>query len=352
MQALVTEPGAAHSTRVADVPEPQAGAGECWSACSRSASAAPTARSPRACSASRPRARPSSCSGTSCSVSSSATAHGFSRGDLVTATVRRSCAALPRVRGGLARLVPHRRLQRARHHAPGRVRARARRGGRGAADPCPAPRSAGSACSPSRRRSANARSGTRARSAAASRGSSSARSCSARARSGCSSTLPAPARRRRRVDGGRSSRRSTSSTECGARYVSTQTSRSMRSREDVGGFDLVIEAAGDAQVMADTLGLLRRSGVACLLGIDGRNQTVEHRRAGARRRRDPREPRRSSAASTRSGRTGSPASRRSTARASAGRAHSRPSSGCACRSTASTTRSPTAAARRRSLLDD
>ena len=30
----------------------------------------------------------------------------------------------------------------------------------------------------------------------------------------------------------------------------------------------------DAQVMADSLGLLRRSGVACLLGIDGRSQAV------------------------------------------------------------------------------
>jgi threonine dehydrogenase-like Zn-dependent dehydrogenase len=35
-----------------------------------------------------------------------------------------------------------------------------------------------------------------------------------------------------------------------------------------------VEATGNAQVMADTLGLLRRSGVACLLGIDGREQTV------------------------------------------------------------------------------
>jgi hypothetical protein len=37
----------------------------------------------------------------------------------------------------------------------------------------------------------------------------------------------------------------------------------------------VIAAVPDAQVMADSLGLLRRSGVACLLGIDGHNQTVE-----------------------------------------------------------------------------
>jgi glucose 1-dehydrogenase len=37
----------------------------------------------------------------------------------------------------------------------------------------------------------------------------------------------------------------------------------------------VIEAAGNAQLMARTLGQLRRSGVACLLGIDPRHQTVE-----------------------------------------------------------------------------
>jgi threonine dehydrogenase-like Zn-dependent dehydrogenase len=43
---------------------------------------------------------------------------------------------------------------------------------------------------------------------------------------------------------------------------------------ELGGFDLVVEAAGDAQLMADALGLLRRSGVACLLGIDPRSQRV------------------------------------------------------------------------------
>ncbi len=36
----------------------------------------------------------------------------------------------------------------------------------------------------------------------------------------------------------------------------------------------MVEAAGDAQVMLDTLGLLRRSGVACLLGVDGRTREV------------------------------------------------------------------------------
>jgi threonine dehydrogenase-like Zn-dependent dehydrogenase len=55
--------------------------------------------------------------------------------------------------------------------------------------------------------------------------------------------------------------------EAGARYVSS-------AGEDLGRFDLVVECAGNAQLMADSLGLLRRSGVACLLGIDGREQTV------------------------------------------------------------------------------
>ncbi len=44
---------------------------------------------------------------------------------------------------------------------------------------------------------------------------------------------------------------------------------------ELGEFDLVVEAAGNAQLMADSLGLLRRGGVACLLGIDGREQRVE-----------------------------------------------------------------------------
>lgn len=44
--------------------------------------------------------------------------------------------------------------------------------------------------------------------------------------------------------------------------------------QELGSFDLVVECAGNAQLMADSLALLRRSGVACLIGIDGRAQTV------------------------------------------------------------------------------
>jgi glucose 1-dehydrogenase len=55
--------------------------------------------------------------------------------------------------------------------------------------------------------------------------------------------------------------------EVGARYTTAI--------GDLGSFDLVVEAAGNAQLMADSLGLLGRGGVACLLGIDGRDQRVE-----------------------------------------------------------------------------
>jgi glucose 1-dehydrogenase len=57
----------------------------------------------------------------------------------------------------------------------------------------------------------------------------------------------------------------------GGRYVSTKGIE----LSDLGGFDLVVEAAGNAQLMVDSLGLLRRSGVVCLLGIDGRPRKVE-----------------------------------------------------------------------------
>jgi glucose 1-dehydrogenase len=59
--------------------------------------------------------------------------------------------------------------------------------------------------------------------------------------------------------------------QSGAKYVSTQDTE----LTELGKFDLVIEAAGNAHLMAQTLGLLRRSGVACLLGIDPREQTIE-----------------------------------------------------------------------------
>jgi glucose 1-dehydrogenase len=61
---------------------------------------------------------------------------------------------------------------------------------------------------------------------------------------------------------------------CGAHYFSTEQTPPAAVAADVGGFDVVIEAAGDAQVMLDTLALLARNGVACLLGLDGRAREV------------------------------------------------------------------------------
>jgi glucose 1-dehydrogenase len=61
---------------------------------------------------------------------------------------------------------------------------------------------------------------------------------------------------------------------CGARHVVTSETPLTELAEEVGGFDVVFEAAGDAQLMLDALGLLRRNGVACLLGIDGRPRRV------------------------------------------------------------------------------
>ena len=61
---------------------------------------------------------------------------------------------------------------------------------------------------------------------------------------------------------------------CGARPVATSETPLGALADEVGGFDVVVEAAGDAQLMLRTLDLLRRNGVACLLGIDGRPREV------------------------------------------------------------------------------
>ena len=61
---------------------------------------------------------------------------------------------------------------------------------------------------------------------------------------------------------------------CGARYVAAAETAPAALAADVGGFDVVIVAAGSAQLSLDAVGLLRRDGVACLLGIDGRDQAT------------------------------------------------------------------------------
>ena len=199
--------------------------------------------------------------------------HGFSRGDLVTATVRRSCRHCLACAEGAPDSCLTGDYVRARHHAPRRLRTRARGRGPGAGDPDPGDARAGSASSPSRHRSASAPSVTRGRSAAGSPGSSSARSSSAPARSASSRPTCSASRG---VDVWTASLEPSSElvTASGARYVSTADASLADLRAETGGFDLVISAVRDAQLMADSLGLLRRSGVACLLGIDGRPQSV------------------------------------------------------------------------------
>jgi threonine dehydrogenase-like Zn-dependent dehydrogenase len=65
----------------------------------------------------------------------------------------------------------------------------------------------------------------------------------------------------------------------GARYVSTTSEDVDDLALEVSGFDLVVEATGDAAVMARSVGLLGRNGVALLLGLDPRPGTVEIGRA-------------------------------------------------------------------------
>jgi threonine dehydrogenase-like Zn-dependent dehydrogenase len=60
---------------------------------------------------------------------------------------------------------------------------------------------------------------------------------------------------------------------CGATYVSSAETPTADLAAEIGGFDVVMEATGDAQVMLSTLALLGRNGVACLLGLDGRART-------------------------------------------------------------------------------
>jgi threonine dehydrogenase-like Zn-dependent dehydrogenase len=60
----------------------------------------------------------------------------------------------------------------------------------------------------------------------------------------------------------------------GVRYVSTADTPLEEMAAEAGGFDLAVEATGDAAIMLASAGLLRRNGVACLLGIDGRPGSV------------------------------------------------------------------------------
>ena len=56
----------------------------------------------------------------------------------------------------------------------------------------------------------------------------------------------------------------------GATYASTN----QTPLADLGRFDIVVEAVGNAQVMLDVIALLDRGGVGCLLGLDAHHQTL------------------------------------------------------------------------------
>src|SRR3712207_5170349 len=64
-------------------------------------------------------------------------------------------------------------------------------------------------------------------------------------------------------------------TASGARYVSTRKTPLRDVAEDVGGFGLAIEAAGNAEMMVEAMAALRRNGVACLLGLDAHRRPLE-----------------------------------------------------------------------------
>jgi threonine dehydrogenase-like Zn-dependent dehydrogenase len=61
----------------------------------------------------------------------------------------------------------------------------------------------------------------------------------------------------------------------GARYVSTAETPLSEVAEDVGGFDVAVEAAGNAEMMVQAMAALRRNGVACLLGLDAHPHRLE-----------------------------------------------------------------------------
>jgi threonine dehydrogenase-like Zn-dependent dehydrogenase len=74
--------------------------------------------------------------------------------------------------------------------------------------------------------------------------------------------------------GGPESEKARLVTASGAEYVSTAATSLTDVRDAVGGFDLVIEASGNAEIMLGVLGLLRRNGVGCLLGLDAHSRPL------------------------------------------------------------------------------
>ena len=340
-QALVVEPGAAGARASRTCADAGSRRTRCRCACSRSACAGPTARSCTASSASHPRARTQLVLGHEALGVVERDGHGFARGDLVSATVRRSCGHCIACAEGspdscLTGDYSERGITRLHGFARELV-------GESPAQLVPIPRDLGRLGVLAEPTSdLRARAAARAHDRRPPAVGAAARARHRRRRDRHARHVPAAARRRRGGHRRRSSRRRPLIEEVGRRLRPREASaraRRLRPRRRVRR-----QRAADGR---------QRS--ACCAAAASR--APRHRRARAdgrarrphdRRRRGAREPRRSSAASTRGARTGSPASTRSTRCAAAGRARSSSCSGCASRSTASRTRSRSPAGRRRS----
>jgi threonine dehydrogenase-like Zn-dependent dehydrogenase len=272
MQALVTRPGVAHSTRVADVPAAYAGAGQLLLRVLEVGVCGTDREISEGVFGVPPESEPELVLGHELLGVVDVDGHGFSRGDLVTATVRRSCAHCRACEEGspdscLTGDYSERGITRLDGFARELV-------AEDAAQLIRIPRPLGRLGVLAEPTSICERAIRHARTIGGRQPWELERALVLGA--GAIGILSTYLLRLAGVDvwtAGLESRVDLV-TACGARYVSTKDVPLDALREDVGGFDLVIAAVPDAQVMADSLGLLRRSGVACLLGIDGRNQTV------------------------------------------------------------------------------
>ena len=260
--------------------------------------------------------------------------------------------ALPRVRRGGARRVRDRRLQRARDHAPARLR----RGARGRAGRAPDRGARGAA---RRRRARRAGLDLRARRAARARrrqapavGAGRAPWSSAPARSAmlCTYLL-----RLEGLDVWTSALEPAGQREGaarrGLRRALPAVGRRRPARDGPDGFDIVIVAAASADLSLNVLRLLRRGGVALLLGVDARDRDVTVPGPGDRAGHDPRQPRDPRQRERERDRLARGDGGRSRPPAGAGRARSSAASGCAWSSTTSSGPSPSAASRPRSRSD-
>jgi len=275
MQALVTTPGVAHATRVAEVPDARAGAGEVLLRTLEVGVCGTDREISEGLFGAAPEGEERLVLGHELLGIVERDAHGFARGDLVTATVRRSCGRCAACHGdapdacltgdyverGITRL--HGYASELVAETPANVVAVPRALGRLGVLAEPA-----SICARGLRhaRAIGARQPWDPR----------------RALVLGTGAIGMLATYLLRLDGmevwtsGRAAggEKAELVAAAGARYAPLAEAPPAALRAETGGFDVVVEATGDAQVMVDAIGLLRRNGVACLLGIDGRPRQV------------------------------------------------------------------------------